>query len=60
MSWFARTDASRSPTFTLGKTNERGKGEHRHIGEQEEDYDFTTVERLLDDFERDIANWSDL
>ena len=40
--------------------NERGKGDHRHIGEQEEDCDFTTVERLLDDFERDIANWSDL
>ena len=37
--------------------NERGKGDHRHIGEKEEDYTFTTVEQLLDDFERDIANW---
>ncbi|ODV00883.1 MAG: hypothetical protein ABT20_15780 [Rubrivivax sp. SCN 70-15] len=38
--------------------NERGKGDHRHIGEREEDYRFTTVDRLLDDFERDISNWS--
>jgi len=37
--------------------NERGKGDHRHIGEKEEDYTFTTIEQLLDDFERDIANW---
>ena len=37
--------------------NERGKGDHRHIGEGEEDYAFTTIGQLLDDFERDIANW---
>jgi hypothetical protein len=37
--------------------NERGKGDHRHIGEKEEDYSFTTIDKLLDDFERDIANW---
>lgn len=37
--------------------NERGKGDHRHIGEKEEDYTFTTIDQLLDDFERDIANW---
>ena len=40
--------------------NERGKGDHRHIGGTEEDYNFTTIDQLLDDFERDIANWSDL
>ena len=38
--------------------NERGKGDHRHFGVQETDYSFTTVEQLLDDFERDITNWS--
>jgi hypothetical protein len=38
--------------------NERGKGDHRHVGEEEHDYVFTTLERLLDDFERDIENWS--
>ena len=38
--------------------NERGKGDHRHIGTLEEDYTFTSIDRLLDDFERDIADWS--
>lgn len=37
--------------------NERGKGDHRHIGNKEEAYAFMTIEQLLDDFERDIANW---
>ena len=38
--------------------NERGKGDHRHIGEREEDYVFNTLESLLRDFERDIQEWS--
>ncbi len=38
--------------------NERGKGDHRHIGQAEHPYTFTTVEQLLDDFETDIARWS--
>jgi len=38
--------------------NERGKGDHRHIGAREEDYAFSSIDRLLDDFERDIAHWS--
>jgi hypothetical protein len=33
------------------------KGDHRHIGEREEAYGFTTVEQLLADFERDVRNW---
>ncbi|MBI2959643.1 MAG: hypothetical protein HYY28_04960 [Betaproteobacteria bacterium] len=37
--------------------NERGKGDHRHIGEQEEDYVFTTLEQLIEDFRRDVENW---
>ena len=37
--------------------NERGKGDHRHIGDEESDYAFSTVEQPLDDFERDIAHW---
>ncbi|KNZ34008.1 MAG: hypothetical protein AD742_00750 [Methylibium sp. NZG] len=37
--------------------NERGKGDHRHIGSAQSDYAFTTVEDLLDDFEHDIADW---
>jgi hypothetical protein len=38
--------------------NERGKGDHRHLGESEEDYRFTTLEQLLADFERDVNDWS--
>ncbi|EXL03624.1 toxin-antitoxin system TumE family protein [Aquamicrobium defluvii] len=34
--------------------NERGKGDHRHIGEREELFDFTTLEALLTAFERDM------
>ncbi len=38
--------------------NERGKGDHRHVGVQETAYAFVSVEQLLDDFERDVENWS--
>ena len=38
--------------------NERGKGDHRHIGELEEYYAFSTLEQLLEDFSRDVENWS--
>lgn len=38
--------------------NERGKGDHRHINGQEWPYAFVSAERLLDDFERELQNWS--
>ena len=38
--------------------NERGKGDHRHLGDREDDYFFTTVEQLLADFESDVNEWS--
>jgi hypothetical protein len=34
--------------------NERGKGDHRHVGEIEQPYAFSTIETLIDDFFRDI------
>ncbi len=37
--------------------NERGKGDHRHVGAAEELYVFTTVDELFDDFRRDIEDW---
>jgi len=37
--------------------NELGKGDHKHMGEEETFYPFTTPEALLDDFWRDIDNW---
>jgi len=37
--------------------NERAKGDHRHVGDSEMVYEFTSIEQLLDDFERDVAQW---
>jgi hypothetical protein len=34
--------------------NERGKGDHRHVGNREEAYPFTTLRKLIEDFEKDI------
>lgn len=34
--------------------NEAGKGDHKHIGDEEEPYQFTSVEQLMRDFLRDI------
>lgn len=34
--------------------NHHPKGHHRHIGERQLPYDFMGVERLLEDFQRDI------
>lgn len=33
--------------------NERGKGDHRHVGDEEEAYRFTTLHKLIEDFEAD-------
>jgi hypothetical protein len=35
--------------------NEAGKGDHRHYGDDEEPYPFTTIEQLLADFRTDCA-----
>jgi len=37
--------------------NERGKGDHRHLGDDEEAYVFSTVEQLLVDFQSDVERW---
>jgi len=37
--------------------NEAGKGDHRHVGETEGTYRFSTPERLMADFQSDIARW---
>jgi len=39
--------------------NEVGKGNHRHAGTREGAYSFTTPEKLIADFQRDIARWND-
>ena len=37
--------------------NETGKGDHKHIGDEEFPYSFTTPKALLDDFWNDVDNW---
>jgi len=37
--------------------NERGKGDHRHIGNEEFEYIFASVEKLLEDFKADVERW---
>ena len=34
--------------------NKRGKGDHRHVGDEEQSYLFTSLEALFADFERDV------
>jgi hypothetical protein len=37
--------------------NETGKGDYRHVGEQEAPYAFVSPERLIEDFWDEIENW---
>lgn len=37
--------------------NEAGKGDHKHVGQDEIPYDFTTPKALLDDFWNDVDRW---
>ena len=39
--------------------NEIGKGDHRRFGVAENPYRFITPERLIADFQKDIARWND-
>ena len=38
----------------VGYDNERGKGDHRHLGLKEEAYRFVTLDQLLEDFHADV------
>jgi hypothetical protein len=37
--------------------NESGKGDHKHHGDNESPYAFTTPQALLEDFWRDVDQW---
>jgi hypothetical protein len=39
--------------------NERGKGDHRHFGDREEPYAFSTPRQLIADFMADVKEWDD-
>jgi hypothetical protein len=38
----------------VGYDNERGKGDHKHLGDRELPYAFVSIERLLADFRADV------
>jgi hypothetical protein len=38
----------------VGYDNERGKGDHKHIGGREHKYRFTDIDTLVRDFLRDV------
>lgn len=38
--------------------NETGKGDHRHVAGEESAYAFSTPDRLVADFQRDIERWN--
>lgn len=38
--------------------NEQGKGDHRHFGEEEMPYVFSTPNKMLADFNADIGRWN--
>lgn len=39
--------------------NESGKGDHKHVNEREMPYAFTSTRHLVEDFWRDVEEWSD-
>lgn len=39
----------------VGYDNERGKGDHKHIGDIEKAYRFRSPEHLIDDFMKDVT-----
>jgi hypothetical protein len=40
----------------VGYDNERGKGDHKHLGDKESRYRFVSVEKLIADFLVDVEN----
>ncbi|WP_374246226.1 DUF6516 family protein [Zoogloea sp.] len=41
----------------VGFDNERGKGDHKHVGDEERPYAFAGVDRLIDDFIQEVERW---
>lgn len=52
-----RLYAGRHDKCVLRYDNERGKGDHKHLGDMEVAYHFAGIDRLLDDFFRDLDEW---
>lgn len=43
----------------LGYDNERGKGDHKHVGQHEEPYRFVNPQQLMADFMGDLKEYCD-
>lgn len=41
----------------IGFDNERGKGDHCHVGDEECTYRFVDIERLIEDFIAEVDKW---
>ena len=41
----------------IGFDNERGKGDHQHLGQEEFVYPFVSVDQLLADFFKEVKAW---
>jgi Family of unknown function (DUF6516) len=46
-----------SGTCVLRYDNEAGKGDHKHVGQDEIPYDFTSAKALIVDFWNDVDTW---
>jgi hypothetical protein len=44
-------------TRVIGYDNERGKGDHRHVTGEENEYTFTSVDQLMEDFIAEVEQW---
>lgn len=44
----------------IGYDNERGKGDHKHVGNRQLAYDFSDVPSLMQDFLKDVEQWKKL
>lgn len=41
----------------IGYDNGERRGDHRHYGDKEEPYAFTSIDQLISDFRRDVSKW---
>lgn len=41
----------------IGFDNERGKGDHRHIDDNEHPYEFAGIDQLIEDFLAEVETW---
>ncbi len=46
-----------SGSCVLRYDNESGKGDHKHVGQHETSYNFTSPKALLEDFWNDVDSW---